>query len=70
MTNKEYIIACLNDEIDDGGASYEACAHYYINCPYTTGDSRAACYDKPLGFTNRNVCSACKMAWLEEEADE
>lgn len=29
-----------------------------------------ACYDKPLGFTNRNVCSACKMAWLEEEADD
>lgn len=24
MTNQEYLIAALNDEIDDGGASWEA----------------------------------------------
>ncbi len=29
MTNQEYLISALNDEIDDGGASWEAVVH----CP-------------------------------------
>lgn len=43
MTNQEYLIAALNDEIDDGGAAREAVIHYNIACPYTLGDKRALC---------------------------
>ena len=43
MTNKEYLILALNDEIDDGGAAREAFIHYNIACPYTLGDERALC---------------------------
>ena len=71
MTNKEYIIACLNDEIDDGGASWESCVHYHINCPYTCGDKRAHCFNhgNDFDFINRENCVACKMEWLESEVD-
>lgn len=75
MTNKEYIIACLNDEIDDGGASFEACVYYNIACPYTVGDERAHCYNLPSAANDdyterRKRCFACKAEWLESEADE
>jgi hypothetical protein len=72
MTNKEYIVKLLSEEdfIDDGGTSYEALVHYNINCPYTCGDVRAHCHNKPLDYTNRKVCVACKMEWLESEVDE
>ncbi len=72
MTNKEYIVKLLSDEdfIDDGGTSYEALVHYNISCPYTCGDERAHCHNKPLDYTNREVCVACKMEWLESEVDE
>ena len=69
ITNKEYILACLNDEIDDGGASYEACVHYHIACPYGESDERAPCHGKGLDYPNRKNCVACKLDWLESEAD-
>lgn len=70
MTNLEYVISCLTDQVDDGGASYEACVHYHINCPYTDGDTRAHCWQKGLDYPNREHCTACKMEWLEDEVDE
>ena len=70
MTNREYIVKCLNDEVDDGGSSYEATVHYSIACPYNVGDKRAHCYDKGLDYPNREHCVACKYEWLENEVDE
>lgn len=68
MTNQEYIIACLNDEIDDGGASFESCVYYNIACPYADGDERAHCHN--IDFITRNLCFDCKREWLESEVDE
>lgn len=82
MTNKEMLIAVLNGEIDDGGASWEAWVHYHINCPYRNGDRRCHCY--PDAYRNgeadtvrfkdekeatRELCVGCKGEWLESEAD-
>lgn len=69
MTNREYIIACLQGEIDDGGASEEACIAYNINCPYFEGDSRCLCA-REGGDINRETCVECKSKWLESEVDE
>ncbi len=83
MTNQEMLIAALTDQIDDGGASWEAWIHYYINCPYFSGDRRCHCY--PDEFRNgtvdkvayedrkettRELCVGCKAEWLESEVDE
>jgi hypothetical protein len=71
MTNKEYIIKVLSegDPFDDGGVSYEALVHYHIDCPYSCGDERAHCHNKPLGYPDRKHCVACKMEWLDMEVD-
>ena len=72
VTNREFIVNLLKDEswIDDGGASYEAMTHYNIACPYTEGDKRAHCYDKPDDFISRENCYWCKEEWLDREVDE
>ena len=46
ITNLDYIIAALKDEIDDGGASREAVVYYNIACPIRSGPSR--CDDYPF----------------------
>lgn len=66
MTNQEYLLAALNDEFDDGGATREAAVHYHINCPYYGRDSRSECKDKEI---SRDVCVRCKEKWLESEVD-
>jgi len=83
MTNKEMMIAVLNDEIDDGGASWEAWIHYYLDCPYFDGDRRCRCYPTYYRFgkidrmkfkepqePSREMCVRCKAEWLESEVDE
>lgn len=83
MTNQEYIIAALTDQIDDGSASWEACVHYNINCPYCEGDRRCHCYPeeyrdgtvdrvafKDIKEATRELCVECKAEWLESEVDE
>lgn len=83
MTNQEYIIAALTDQIDDGGATWEACVHYNINCPYFEGDRRCHCYPeeyrdgtvdrvafKDKKEATRELCVECKAEWLESEVDE
>lgn len=83
MTNLEYIIAALRNEIDDGGASWEACIHYNIKCPYFEGDRRCHCYPEEyrngtvdrVAFKDqkeptRELCVGCKAEWLEQEVDE
>ncbi len=66
-TNQKYLIAALNDEYDDGGASREAAIYYSIACPYSSGDKRCECYGKE---PTRDICVICKEKWLEAEVDE
>ena len=66
MTNLEYLVAALTDEIDDGGASYEAALFYNIACPYHQGDMR--CHCGITGYsTSRELCFGCKDEWLNSE---
>lgn len=69
MTNQEYLIAALNNEIDDGGASWEAAIFYSISCPYFDRDSRALCHANFDKAGDRKTCVACKANWLESEVD-
>ena len=68
MTNEEYLIAALNDEIDDGGAARESIVNYHIGCPYFGRDKRGLCNNgQPL---SRELCVECKEKWLESEVDQ
>lgn len=69
MTNQEYLIIALNNEIDDDGAAREAVIHYNIACPYTLGDKRALCRSHTTRMS-RETCVQCKEAWLNAQADE
>ena len=69
MTNQEYLIAALNDEIDDCGAAREAVIHYNIACPYTLGDERALCHSRTRRMS-REACVQCKEAWLNAQMEE
>jgi hypothetical protein len=64
MTNLEYLIACLRDEIDDGGASFEAAVHYNIACPHFSNKPNLPCDNAEI---SRELCVDCKMKWLESE---
>ncbi len=71
MTNKQYIIDALTDNIDDGGAAYVSVAEYNINCPYI---HRSDCLNNHEGNQYdskeyRKGCIRCKLAWLEREYD-
>lgn len=70
MTNREYMAKQLSDPdfIDDGGASYESMVLYNIACPYFHGDTRSHC--KGQIRTTQNMCTECKLEWLEMEVDE
>lgn len=66
MTNREYLIAALTDQIDDGCASEEAAIYYNIACPYYANDPRSKCRYREL---DRETCVACKWEWLDSEVD-
>ena len=63
-TNLDYIVAALKNEIDDGGASFEAVVNYYISCPHYSGEVNLPCDDAEI---SRQICVPCKMEWLEKE---
>lgn len=70
-TNKDYIIACLTDSIDDGGASYESMTKYNINCPYFRDDD---CLNEHEGneYNTKEyneACVRCKLSWLNRRYD-
>lgn len=70
-TNKDYLIAVLTGNIDDGGTSYESMAEYDIACPYRCS---ADCLNTHVGNEYgtkeyNSACVRCKMAWLEREYD-
>lgn len=56
MTNMEYMIIALNDEVNDGGATQEAVIHYNIACPYILGDQRALCESRTHRMS-REMCA-------------
>lgn len=68
-TNRDYIIAALQGEFDDGGATEEAVIYYNIDCPYMEGDQRGECekLGKDIGW---ETCTECKTKWLDSEPDE
>lgn len=74
MTNLEYMIdnlkAIKEDSplVDDGGSSEEAFVYYNIPCPYIDNDERAHCFNSDFNIT-REMCSACKYEWLNQEVD-
>lgn len=66
MTNLEYLISVLLDEIDDGGAAYESVVNYNIACPHFCGEEGLPCEDHE---PSREICVPCKVAWLNAEVD-
>lgn len=71
MNNREYMAKQLTDPdwIDDGGASYLSMVEYNIACPYLCGDKRGECRDGDA-YPNRDLCTDCKLKWLEQDVDE
>ena len=70
-TNKDYVIAGLTEDIDDGGASYESIARYKINCPYF-GDNNCLNDHEGNEYDTKEYkdgCVRCKLAWLNREYD-
>jgi hypothetical protein len=70
-TNKDYMIAALADEIDDGGATFDSMVEYNIDCPYTRNSD---CYNEHFGNEYgtkeyKEGCVKCKTAWLERAYD-
>ena len=83
MTNREYLINLLMDDleeqgivfsrisIDDGGASAESMVRYHISCPYYDGDPRCRCNSIIVGDSiPEELCSECKYEWLDSEVEE
>lgn len=70
-TNKDYLIAALTDDIDDGGASYGSVVEYHIDCPYFGGDNCLNEHEDNEYDTKayKDGCIRCKLAWLEREYD-
>lgn len=66
MTNLEYMIAALTDQIDDGGSCYEAAVHYNIACPHFLGEQNLPC---DRHEPSREICVPCKVEWLNKEID-
>lgn len=67
MTNLEYIVSALKDEIDDGGASYESVVNYNIECPYYGNDPRGHCHEVDVYPIPVDMCVGCKDEWLHKE---
>lgn len=70
-TNKDYVIACLTDSIDDGGASYESLMKYNIACPYSGIVDCLNHHERNAYGTNEyeEECVRCKTAWLDRQYD-
>lgn len=69
-TNKDYIIAAMTGEIDDGGAALESVLFYNIQCPYRTDLDKGKCVEEKIGNVTREDCAECKEKWLESEHEE
>ena len=67
MTNREWFLKVLNDEVDDYGSS-KSWIYYHVDCPYYCGDERTHC-DKDHD-PSYDRCAACKTEWLDMEVDE
>lgn len=67
MTNRDYIIAALQDEFDDNGATMESVAAYNIACPYYGGTDGHRCEGVPYPWDRLRVCGPCVLEWLEKE---
>ena len=70
MTNREFIKMCLDNEIDDDGASRDMEIERHIACPYHSGDKRCECNGLDYDDFTKDVCIKCKSKWLESEVDE
>ena len=70
-TNKDYLIAALSGNIDDGGASYESLAHYEISCPYIWDRDCLNEHEHNKYDTKEynDGCVRCKLAWLDRLYD-
>ena len=71
VTNKDYIITALAEDIDDGGSGYVSVAEYQINCPYVW-NSDCLNHVKNVEYDSKEYkknCVKCKLAWLEREYD-
>lgn len=70
-TNKDWLIAALTDNIDDGGASLDSVIEDNIDCPYRLF---CDCYNNHFGYEYnteeyKEGCVKCKTAWLERAYD-
>ena len=70
-TNKDFIIAALTDNIDDGGAAFDSMVEHYIDCPYGLNTD---CYNEHFGNKYgtgkyEEGCVKCKTTWLERGYD-
>lgn len=70
-TNKDWLIAALTDNIDDGGASLDSIIEDNIDCPYRL---LCDCYNDHFGYEYgtdeyKEGCVKCKTTWLERAYD-
>jgi hypothetical protein len=65
-TNRDYLIAALAEEIDDGGASFESAVRYHVDCPYcSTADCLNEHENNQYGTADYHQgCVRCKISWL------
>ena len=71
-TNRDYIIAALAEEVDDGGSSYVSVAEYNIDCPYCWNKDCLNHLHEDIEYDTKKWkenCVKCKLAWLEREYD-
>ena len=71
-SNRDYLIAALAEEIDDGGASHESVARYHLECPYYYGGNNCLNEHEQNQYGTadyRQGCVRCKMSWLLREFD-
>lgn len=70
-TNKDYLIAALTDNIDDGGASYESVVRYNVDCPYLHDSDCLNEHENNEYGTKEYYkgCIRCKLTWLDREYD-
>ena len=65
MTNRENLIAALQDKHDDWAWS-EATIAYDIDCPYSNTEGHP-CDNETYPWSMLKVCGPCKMEWLDKE---
>ena len=70
-TNKDYLIAALTDEIDDGGASYMSVVEHNIDCPYLGSSNCLNDHENNRYGTAQYTdgCIRCKASWLNRKYD-